>query len=165
MLSAAYSSVFSVERVWVKTQLPVAVSKWERGETLPDISLLPMLADVLETTIDYILRSGESASSFKGKIKISDMIEGLNHLKNFGELLGTENTIYRYAIDRINNGMNIDIEKAFCNDYVFEAFVAELVIQHLMNGMYIDVTDVTRSFKHEHFRNVVLGYIKKYPIV
>ena len=44
-----------------------AVSKWERGETLPDISLLPTLADILETTIDYILRCGEPNFSFKGK--------------------------------------------------------------------------------------------------
>ena len=40
------------ERIGVSFQ---AVSKWERGETLPDISLLPTLADILETTIDYIL--------------------------------------------------------------------------------------------------------------
>lgn len=86
------------ERIGVSFQ---AVSKWERGETLPDISLLPALADILETTIDYILRSGEPNFSFKGKIKVSDMIDGINHLKKVGELLGTENIIYRYAIDGI----------------------------------------------------------------
>ena len=31
-----------------------AVSKWERGETLPDISILPTLADIFETTIVII---------------------------------------------------------------------------------------------------------------
>jgi len=142
-----------------------AVSKWERGETLPDVSILPNLADVLETTIDYILRSGEPNFSFKGKIKVSDMIDGINHLKKVGELLGKENIIYRYAIDGINSGMNTDIEPAFTDDFIFEAFVAEAVIQNLMSGMYVDVTDVMHSFKHEHFRNVVLEYIKKYSIV
>ena len=63
------------ERIGVSFQ---AVSKWERGETLPDISLLPTLADILETTIDYILRCGEPNFSFKGKIKVADMIEGIN---------------------------------------------------------------------------------------
>ena len=52
------------ERVGVSFQ---AVSKRERGETLPDISVLPCLADVLETTIDYILHCGEPRFSFKGK--------------------------------------------------------------------------------------------------
>jgi len=150
------------ERIGVSFQ---AVSKWERGETLPDISLLPNLADVLDTSIDYILRCGEPKFSFKGKIKVTDIIDGINHLKKVGELLGSENIIYRYAIDGINNGMNIDIEPAFTDDFIFEAFVAEAIIQNLMQGMYVDVTDVTRSFKHEHFRNVVLEYLKKYSII
>ncbi len=146
------------ERVGVSFQ---AVSKWERGETLPDVSILPNLADALETTIDYILRCGEPAFPYKGKIKVSDMIEGITHLKKVGELLGTENIIYRYAINGINTGMSTDIESAFTDDFIFEAFVAEAVIQNLMNGMYVDTTDVMRSFKHKHFRNIVLEYLKK----
>ncbi|MBP3937932.1 MAG: helix-turn-helix transcriptional regulator, partial [Clostridia bacterium] len=43
------------ERLGVSFQ---AVSKWERGETLPDVSLLTDLADVLETTVDFLLRGG-----------------------------------------------------------------------------------------------------------
>ncbi|GGD58352.1 helix-turn-helix domain-containing protein [Paenibacillus nasutitermitis] len=35
-----------------------AVSKWERGESLPDIGLLPLTAKVLELTVDELL-SGE----------------------------------------------------------------------------------------------------------
>lgn len=66
------------ERVGVSFQ---AVSKWERGETLPDVSVLITLADVLETTVDYILRGSQSHALFKGKIKVSDMIEGINCLK------------------------------------------------------------------------------------
>ena len=37
------------DRIGVSFQ---AVSKWERGETLPDVSTLPALADALDTTID-----------------------------------------------------------------------------------------------------------------
>ena len=33
----------------------VAVSKWERGETMPDISLLPKLAFYFQTTIDELM--------------------------------------------------------------------------------------------------------------
>lgn len=54
------------ERIGVTFQ---AVSKWERGETLPDISSLPALADILETTIDNILFGGEPHVVFKGRIK------------------------------------------------------------------------------------------------
>jgi len=43
-----------------------AVSKWERGEALPDTSILIDLASALETSVDYILNGGEKAMDFKG---------------------------------------------------------------------------------------------------
>lgn len=127
------------ERLGVSFQ---AVSKWERGETLPDVSILPTLSDILETTIDNILRGGESCVSFKGKMRVADMIEGINSLKRMGELLGKENCIYSYAIEGIDSRMNTDIAAAFSDDYIFEAFIAEAIIQNLMAGMYVDVTDI-----------------------
>lgn len=37
-----------------------AVSKWERSETLPDVSVLLDLAKVLETSVDHIFLEGEN---------------------------------------------------------------------------------------------------------
>ena len=51
-----------------------SISKWERGETLPDTAILPDLANVLETTTDFILTGGERMIEYKGKIGISDTI-------------------------------------------------------------------------------------------
>lgn len=149
------------ERLGVSFQ---AVSKWERCETLPDVAVLPDLAKVLETTIDFILCGGEKAVEYRGRISVSDMISGIKCLKNMGELLGKENIIYRSAIKGINESMNTDIEEAFTNDYAFEAFVAEAVIQNLIMGAYVDVTDVKNSFKHEHFRKIVMDHCKKHGI-
>lgn len=33
-----------------------AVSRWERGETLPDLTLIPIIADIFEVTADELLR-------------------------------------------------------------------------------------------------------------
>ena len=143
------------KRVGVSFQ---AVSKWERGETLPDIAVLPDLAKVLETSIDNILLGGERQVEFKGKVLVSDMKKGLECLKNMCELLGSENIIYRAAIDGINSELNTDIEKAFFDDYIFEAFLSEVIIQELMLGMYVDLSDIKNNFKHEHFKNIVLDY-------
>lgn len=140
-----------------------AVSKWERGETLPDVGILPDLADILETTVDNILCTRRE--SYKCTIKVENMIEGLNSLKRTGELLGKENIIYLSAIQGINDRMNTNIENAFDDDYDFEAFVAEAVIQNLTKGMYVDITDIKRHFKYEHFSEIVCNYAKKYNIV
>ncbi len=150
------------ERLGVSFQ---AVSKWERGETLPDVAVLPDLAKVLETTVDFILNGGEKSVEYKGKISVSDMIHGLRSFENMGRLLGKENIIYRSAINGINEKMNTDIEEAFANDYAFEAFVAEAVIQNLIRGAYVDITDVKNSFKHEHFRKIVLDYCARYGLI
>lgn len=149
------------ERIGVSFQ---AVSKWERGETLPDITLLPDLAKTLETTTDYILLGSEKVIEYKGKFTVTDMKKGLNCLKNVGEYLGAENIIYRAAIKGINNELNTNIEEAFSNDYVFEAFLAEAIIQNLMSGLYVDISDVKNNFKHEHFKNIVVDYCDRYGI-
>ena len=149
------------ERIGVSFQ---AVSKWERGETLPDVTLLPDLAKILETTVDFILLGNEKVIEYKGKITVADMKKGLNCLKNAGEHLGAENIIYRAAVNGINKDLNTDIEEAFTNDYVFEAFLAESIIQNLMAGLYVDISDVKNNFKHEHFKNVVVNYCDRYGI-
>lgn len=147
------------DRVGVSFQ---AVSKWERGESLPDTAMLPLLADVLETSIDNILLGGERQILYKGRITVSDMRKGLESLKRMGEYLGKESQLYRCAIKGINTEMNTDIEAAFSDERVFEAFLAEAVIGNIISGMYVDVSDVKNNFRTEHFRNIVLGYCEKF---
>lgn len=141
-----------------------AVSKWERGETLPDTALLPDLAAVLETSIDRILTGGRQITQYKGKITVSQMAEGLGCLKRMGELLGKDNILYRHAIDGINTAMDTNIEDAFTDDRILECFLAEAIIQNLLAGRYIDPTDVKNSFRHDRFREIVLDYCRRFGI-
>ena len=141
-----------------------AVSKWERGETLPDTAILLDLANTLETSVDFILTGGSQVLHYRGKFTVAQMSEGILALKRMGELLGKDNTLYRHAIEGINENMNTNIEDAFTDDRVLECFVAEAIIQNLMAGKYIDPTDVKNGFKHEHFRNIVLDHCSRYGI-
>ena len=75
-----------------------------------------------------------------------------------------DNLIYRAAIKGINTELNTDIEKAFSDDYTYEAFLAEAIIQNLISGLYVDITDVKNNFKHEHFKNIVVEYCDKHGI-
>ena len=149
------------ERLGVTFQ---AVSKWERGETLPDTAILVDLADVLETTVDFILCGGERVLSYKGKTSVSDVMDGLRCLEQMGKLLGRENLIYRHAVRGINEGMNTDVEAAFTDGYIFECFAAEALIQNMTAGAYVDPTDVRLHFTQEYFKNIVLGYCEKHGI-
>ena len=88
------------ERLCVSFQ---AVSKWERGETLPDTAILPDLANVLETTTDFILTGGERMIEYKGKIMVSDMIQGLRCLENMGNI-DEAAAVYKLAANNICNG-------------------------------------------------------------
>lgn len=143
---------------------PQAVSKWERDEALPDITLLPDIASILATTVDDILSGGTAQLTYKGKITVADMAEGIMSLRNMGERLGRENILYRYAVEGINSAMNTNIEDAFTDDHIFECFVAEAVICRLRGGAYVDITDVKNSFRSEHLRDTVIEYASRYGI-
>ena len=41
------------------------VSRWERDETLPDVTMIPILADILEVTSDELLRGARSSGNIK----------------------------------------------------------------------------------------------------
>ncbi len=103
--------------------------------------------------------------NYRGKINVRDMREGIECLGKMGRLLGKDNIIYRNAIDGINEKMNADVEEAFVNDFVFECFVAEAIIQNIKAGAYIDITDVKNNFKHAHFSNIVCEYAERHNII
>jgi hypothetical protein len=45
---------------------------------------------------------GKNTLSYKGKLAVKDMREGINCLERVGFLLGKQNLIYRHAIDGIS---------------------------------------------------------------
>ena len=140
------------ERLHVSFQ---AVSKWERGEALPDTGILPDLANVLETTIDAILIGSERVTQYKRRITIAQMREGIECIERMGELLGRESYFYIGAVDGINAKMNMDIEAALEDEYLIEALIAEAAIQSMAFGAYVDISDIRKEFRHEHFMKIV----------
>lgn len=141
-----------------------AVSKWERGENLPDTVILVDLANVLETTVDYILTGGMKMVEYKGKITVEDMKEGLRCLEKMGELLGKNTHIYRCAIRGINETMVTDVEEMLNDESQYECLLAEVIIQNLKQGYYIDLSDISKNFKQDHFIKILYDYAERYGI-
>ncbi len=149
------------ERLSISAQ---AVSKWERGETLPDTAILSDLADILETSVDNILRGGERQMNFKRKITVAEVREGIACFEKIGELLGKDSYFYLGAIEGVDKKMNIELEKYLSESYSREAMIAEALVQCIMNGAYVDPSDVKKGFEHEHWSNCVLSFCEKHGI-
>ena len=149
------------ERLSISAQ---AVSKWERGETLPDTAILSDLADILEKSVDNILRGGERQMNFKRKITVAEVREGIACFEKIGELLGKDSYFYLGAIEGVDKKMNIELEKYLSESYSREAMIAEALVQCIMNGAYVDPSDVKKGFEHEHWSNCVLSFCEKHGI-
>ena len=59
-----------------------AISRWENGITFPDISLLPMLANIFEVTVDELL----DVDVYKEEQDVKSIIEENQKYKNKGEV-------------------------------------------------------------------------------
>ena len=139
-----------------------AVSKWERGETLPDIGTFVLIAEVLDTTIDNILNGGKKKMDYKGRKTMDEIKKGINCLVDMGNLLGRENLFYRSAVEGIDTKMNIELELYLSQPQTYEAMVAEATMQCILSGYYVDIKDIEKSFISEHWRTMVTEYAKKH---
>lgn len=140
------------------------VSKWERGEALPDISILVDLANILETTTDHILNGGQRITQYSRKISVAQMREGIECFVKIGELLGKDNLFYLGAMEGIDNKMNIEFEKYLSDPYTKEAMIAEATVQNISSGAYIDLSDIQKGFEDPHWVSVVTSYAQKHNI-
>ena len=149
------------ERLGISYQ---AVSKWERGETIPDVGILLDLAGILRTTVDNILSGGEKMLEYRGKITVAEVREAMSCLQKMGELLGEDNLLYAAAIEGINTKLNTTIEEAFRDAHIFEVFVSEALLSCIRNGYYIDITDIRNNIRSEKLRQYDIDFAEKHGI-
>jgi len=135
-----------------------AVSKWETGESLPDIGILLELSTILETTTDKILSGGYLVIRKTQFINIENIIEGFKALENLRHYFGEKSTFYLGAIEGINQKMNIDFEQYIKNDRYKETMLSEVIIQYLMNGYHIEKKDIEHYIKSDKLRNIIYKY-------
>ena len=72
---------------------PQSVSKWERGETLPDVALLPALANIFETSVDLLL----GMDAIRAEQAKYDIHDRANRLMRTGGC-GQAEKVYRDAL-------------------------------------------------------------------
>lgn len=102
--------------------------------------------------------------SYKRKITVAEVAEGIACFEKIGELLGRDSYFYLGAIEGVDKKMNIEFEKYLSESFTREAMIAEALIQCIMNGAYVDPSDVKKGFSHEHWVKNVLAYTERYGI-
>ena len=146
------------ERLDVTAQ---AVSNWERGETLPDVSVLPDLAAALHCSVDAILSGGSGCGGYRRYITVAQMRGALTCIQQLGELLGQDHFIYQCVIDALDARMNTTIERAFSDPHIFEVFVGEFLLECVRRGDHVDPRDVTAHLQPCRSREYILRVLRE----
>ena len=84
-----------------------AVSNWERGTSMPDISKLPELAELFDVTIDYLLGEHlkviDKSINDNTQIGLNDDLISIDEIEDLFPFLGT-NITNDLAVKAANNG-------------------------------------------------------------
>lgn len=137
-----------------------AISKWENGESLPDVGILLDLSDILGTTVDNILHGGIYVINKKKHLKIQDILEGFECFKKIKNIFGPSSLFYKGMIEGINNIMNFDFEDGLNNH--LEIMVGEVILQSIKNEKcYIEIEEVNNYFTKEKLKQYIIDEMKK----
>lgn len=153
--AAALTQAELAERLNMTAQ---SVSHWERGETLPDITILPDLACILGCSIDMLLL-GQSGL-YRRRISVESLRQAIGCIRQLRELLGAEHFIYRTMTDALDQRMNSSISDAFSSENAMDAYVCEALLGCIEQGDYVDADDVRRHIRNEKARDFTLNHMK-----
>ena len=76
-------------------------------------------------------------------------------------LIGRDNTLYQGMIEGINRRMNLDWDEDLSGReerWCVELFAAEVIIQEIGHGKWVDLAEVDRLFALEKWRNNIHRY-------
>ena len=135
-----------------------AVSKWERGDTLPDTGLLPELCDILNTTADKLLNGGAVMFSGKKQMHMEDVMRGFDDIEDIGRCFGRNCDFFTGMVDGINSRMNIDLLEYMQDPKTREVLWAEVIIQGILAGRTVDMDEVEACFTNKK----MIAEIRKY---
>ena len=122
---------------------PQSVSNWERGETLPDLEILLDLASIFDCSIDAIVSGGHCAGKYRRRITVAQMREAIGCIHRMHDLMGPDHFIYRTMVSALNERMNSEIEPAFSDPFIMDAYICEALIACARDcGDWVDVHDV-----------------------
>lgn len=136
-----------------------AVSKWEKGDAMPDVALLLELADALHTSTDRLLSGGSVVMGDWRRMRVADVIEGFAHIEAIGRCFGEDSTFYTGMVEGINKKMNIDLVAYLHDPKTRNMMLIEVLIQGIMNGYDLDMEEVRAYITNPKMVGLIEGYL------
>lgn len=117
-----------------------AVSKWERCESLPDVTLVPQIAQVLEISIEYLMTGSERVKETYNPSDEADIPQKTSAEcateENFAEKAQTLSNAARIMHSKINT------EYTVCTCILFMVLITGLVETVLYGFLWWDFQDI-----------------------
>jgi len=134
------------ERLCISSQ---SVSNWERGETLPGIDILLELADIFDCSVDAILHGGQRDGNYRRRVTVAQMREAIGCIHRMHDLMGPDHFIYQTMVSALDEKMNSEIEPAFSNSMLMDAYICEALIACARDGGdWVDLNDIERNISN-----------------
>ena len=131
-----------------------AVSKWEKGETLPDTSILLELANILNTSVDLLLSGGNYINNERKLLKIKDIVAAFQDIENIKNAFGENSLFYRGMIEGISTKMNFDFEDALNNH--LDILYTEVILQSIMfDNKKVNMDEVKEYIKNDRLIAII----------
>lgn len=141
-----------------------AISKWERGLGLPDITILDKLAKVLDTTVNNILSGSDEDND---KINITEELDKINKIIADNNHLHKKRIIYLSTLFMIIIGILIINNISFgytLKKFKFSHFhpEKEITLGIPKTSFMPKYNDKSFSFKNFRNKNILENEVKKY---
>jgi len=152
-----------------------AVSKWERGENLPDIAFFPDIARIYDIEAGAILEAGQveikrntlEDDLRKIQSRLDDVISGLSALEGYEPLLedimpytnSSQKTVIMRTILERRDYENIEILIPYMNNIM----KTELLTWLLTSGEYETIEDIMPIFTRKQ-KDILAAHFAEYRI-
>ena len=115
-----------------------AVSRWENGDALPEISLLLELSQQLGVSVDMILKAGCPNDNIdkREKFNVLDVPKGFEAMKSVKDYFGEKSLFYIGMIQGVGKIMNFDFEEALEKN--LRILYLEVIISAVHSGYYVE---------------------------
>lgn len=131
---------------------PAAVSKWENSYSIPDISMICILADYFEVTTDELLGRGTSKDTLSSMIEVTE--SSVEHIKIAKNILKLAESNRQYGLLALGDALkNLD------NKHEFLDFAVNFIIKACYNKVPPQqVFEILSNYANSGYCDDVTGY-------